>query len=84
MPYAVCVDPESRLGMVCLSGRVTGGDLIAANEVLYGDAAWSPGFDELWDCRAVEEMVVEIEHMRAIVAMESAAESPAGPEPTTA
>ena len=70
MPCVTTVSSDLRVGMVRASGYVTGKDLLHANEALYSDPAWRPGFDEFWDCTDIAEFDVDPGEMKAIVAME--------------
>lgn len=56
--------------MVCATGYVTGADLLDANEALYSDPAWRPGFDEFWDCSGITDFVVALDELKAVAAME--------------
>lgn len=70
MPCLTTVDPDLRTGLVRGTGYVTGIDLLRANEALYSDPAWQPGFDEFWDCSGIAEFDVSPDEMKAIAAME--------------
>lgn len=70
MPCTATVDSALRLGMVRAAGRVTGHDLLKANEALYSHPAWEPGFDELWDCIHITEFVVDLDEIQAVADME--------------
>ncbi len=41
-----------------------------AHSALYEDPRWRPGFDEVWDCRGINEFVVSLEEIRAVADME--------------
>ena len=70
MPFRIHVDPARRLGMAQVSGQATGADLFAANEALYSHPDWEAGFDELWDCRSIQEFVIDVGEMQALATME--------------
>lgn len=70
MPWSATVDPDLRVGMVRATGYVTGRDIFLANEALYSDPAWQPGFDELWDCSDISEFVVDLDELKDVAAME--------------
>ncbi len=67
MSYTLSVDPHLRLGMACMSGKVTGTEIAKACIDLYSDANWQPGFDELWDMSSIRGVDVSPEEMNAIV-----------------
>ena len=79
MPCLTHVDPALRMGMVRAIGYVSGADLARANEALYSDPAWVPGFDEFWDCSGIVEFDVSPEEMRAIADMEVSGQDRIGP-----
>jgi hypothetical protein len=58
MPYFHHVDPEIGFGTICLSGTVTGTDLIEAVSWFYANEEWVPGSRVLWDGRGVSEFAV--------------------------
>lgn len=70
MPCVTTVDSDLRVGMVRATGYVTGTDIARANEALYSDSAWQPGFDEFWDCGTIAEFDVSPEEMKQIAGME--------------
>ena len=70
MPYVTTVDPVRRIGLVRAFGSVSGEDLAAADDALYHDAAWQPGFDELWLCDGITEFSVLPHELKAVVHME--------------
>ena len=71
MPYVTTVDPERRVGLVRAFGSVSGEDLAAADEALYHDSAWQPGFDEIWLCDGITEFSVLPHELKAVVRMET-------------
>jgi hypothetical protein len=50
-----------------LSGSVSGEEYAEAVCALYGDAAWTPGADVLWDLSAIRELLVDQRGVDAIV-----------------
>ena len=79
MPCLPTVDARLRLGTVRATGRVTGAEIAAANEALYSDPAWRPGFDELWDCSEISEFVVDLGEIREVARMEVEGKERIGP-----
>lgn len=49
MAYHVHIEPQHRLGIVFLSGTVTGTTLTQAGFDLLHHPSWQRGFDEVWD-----------------------------------
>lgn len=49
MAHAVVVDPSVRVGVVVLTGHVTGGDMARARRALVDVPEWEPGFRLVWD-----------------------------------
>jgi hypothetical protein len=72
MPYLASVDPDLRLGLATVRGATFGCDLAEANEALYQNPKWQPGFDELWRCDAITEFVVLPSELKEVVEMETA------------
>jgi len=58
MAYRYRIDPAKERGTVTLHGAVTAAQIDAALCEVTADAAWRPGFDTLWDCRQIKELVV--------------------------
>ena len=78
MPCTAFVDPALGIGMVHAVGYVSGTDIANANESLYSDPAWRAGFDEMWDCSAIQEFDVSPSEMQAIAQMEVAGQERIG------
>lgn len=68
MPFAYRIDPDARLGAVAFYGDVTGADLVAAMEALFGDEAWEPGFSALWDGRGIERLTLGFTDYSSVLA----------------
>lgn len=58
MPYEVFILPERRLGVVRLFGAVTGDTIVQAIRELCASEEWTPGYNTLWDWRAMRELMV--------------------------
>lgn len=67
MSYLCRVLPEHHLGVALLSGPLTVDDFHGVLDRLYGNPNWKPGFDALWDARAVTELVLDEQDVAAIV-----------------
>lgn len=67
MAYRYRIDPAKERGTVTLHGAVTAAQIDAALCEVTADAAWRSGFDTLWDCRQIKELVVEWEGAQRVV-----------------
>ena len=56
MGHLARVLAEARLGVVTLSGAVDGRGLLLAMADVFLDPRWEPGFDVVWDGRAIREL----------------------------
>ena len=70
MAYVYIVDGERRLGAVRFEGQVTGGEVAEVSCLLFRHADWQAGFCELWDARDITELVVTLEEVRRVAAIE--------------
>ena len=70
MAYAYAIDKELRLGAVRFAGRVTGGEVAEAALLLFQHPDWQAGFCEMWDARATTELLVSLEEVRRVAAIE--------------
>ena len=59
MPFAYCISPEYRLGVVVVRGSITAADLRRAMGALFLDDRWRPAYRALWDARQIEKLVVD-------------------------
>lgn len=65
MPFAYEIEPERRLVVITLSGRVTGTTVVEALQAVVADARWKAGFDRVWDGRGITSLEIEPEEVRA-------------------
>lgn len=70
--WTYAIDPAEALAYGRMWGVVTGQDMLRLVAAVHGDAAWRPGFDAVWDCRAVTAHVVSPEEVQPLVAEEAA------------
>ena len=70
MAYTYLVDQERRLGAVRLEGQVTGKEVAEVSFLLFQHPDWQPGFCELWDARGITELLVTLEEVRRVAAIE--------------
>ena len=68
MAYKCVVRDDLQIGVVTLSGVVTGDTFLKALEALYGAADWVPGYNTIWDYRSVAELVVAPDEADQILA----------------
>lgn len=69
MPHAISVHPDVRVGLVVMTGHVTGSEMLEACQAVVSDEAWEAGFDELWDLLGAPEVDVSPEEIDALVAL---------------
>ena len=70
MAYTYLVDGERKLGAVRFEGQVTGDEVAEVSCLLFRHADWQAGFCELWDARGITELVVTLEEVRRVAAIE--------------
>lgn len=58
MPFSCHIASEQRIGVIRLYGGVSGDELIEAVKTLYSGDDWQPGFNILWDARAIAQLVL--------------------------
>jgi hypothetical protein len=58
--------PEEHLGTASASGRLKGVDIERMARLILYDPAWRTGFNMLWDCREITELVLDIEEVDGI------------------
>jgi hypothetical protein len=68
MPFVYRIDPNARLAAIAFFGDVTGRDLVAALEALFGDEAWEPGFQAVWDGRGLQSIRLSYADYGAVMA----------------
>lgn len=67
MPHAVSVSSEARVGVVVLTGYVTGRGAVRAGRDLLTQPGWEPGFDEVWDFLEAREVDFSPEGLNRLV-----------------
>ncbi len=67
MSYLCRVLPDHHLGVALFSGPLTVDDFHGVLNQLYGNPAWKPGFDALWDAREVTELVLDEQDVSTVV-----------------
>lgn len=67
MAYSCTIDYERRVGVVTLSGSVSDREIVHIIADLYGNPAWEPGFNTLWDCSKISELIIEQSGLSRIV-----------------
>ena len=69
MPFRVEIDPERRRALVEIDGTVTAAVVMEAMEELFGNPQWQPGYDGLWDCSGIQQLVMDPADLGALVAL---------------
>lgn len=72
MPYALSVHPALRVGVVRLTGAVTGNDLIAAAAGLAGRPDWQGDYRALWDAEDMAGLDFTFDDLITLVTQERA------------
>ena len=67
MPYVISVSSEARVGVVLLSGYVTGQTVVEGARALHSRPEWAPGFGEVWDFLDAQEVDFSPEGMDLLV-----------------
>ena len=68
MGVTVHVNSENRIGLIRQTGRVELPDLLESVQRLLTTLDWLPGYDIVWDCRQVTELVIGHEAASYMVA----------------
>lgn len=71
MAYSHQIFPEQNLTLICASGSVSGRDILASMDEMFGDPDWRLGMTQLNDYRDITEFVITPEDLRAILARET-------------
>ncbi len=69
MAFSYTIDAANRLARATLSGTVHGTELVAGARAIYKDPAWRPGFDTLWECTGITQLLLERDDIPSIVAV---------------
>lgn len=57
MPFTCRIHPDAHLAVLHFQDHVTAGHILDAIRAVAGDRDWQPGFNTLWDCRGIRELV---------------------------
>ncbi len=69
MAFPYLVERERRFVQAVMSGTVTGRDVAQTIEAIYADRDWQPGFDIIWNCAGVADLVFEPGDVERVVAL---------------
>jgi hypothetical protein len=69
MAFSYVIDSADRLATGTFSGSVAGRDIAAAFRTVYEDPAWQTGFDTLWECSGITELLLERTDLASFVAL---------------
>lgn len=67
MPFEIKIHPGKGIGVIQVAGDVDTNTILDVFDALVTSDRWTPGFDMLWNCRAVESLVVAPSETDAIV-----------------
>ncbi len=67
MPYRFCIDPDSEVAVVELTGAIDGDECVAAARALHGHPRWERRYDVIWDGRGITGLVIDPRDMKEIV-----------------
>jgi hypothetical protein len=70
MPWSYVIDSANRLARVAMAGTIRGADIAAAMQTIYADPAWQPGFDSLWECTGITELLFERDDLPTLVGLQ--------------
>jgi hypothetical protein len=67
--FSYVIDRAKHLATGTFSGSVTGAAIATAMQTVYVDAAWQPGFDTLWECTGITELLLGPDDLASLVAL---------------
>ncbi len=70
VPYSI--NAERRLVQAVFTGTVTGRDMAQTIEAIYDSPGWRPGFDIIWNCAGVSELIFETDDLEHLVSLQRA------------
>jgi hypothetical protein len=78
MPFSYAIDAKKQLATGTFSGSVEGAEIASVFRAVYTDVAWQPGFDTLWDCTGITQLLLGPADLASIVAVHREFSSVAG------
>jgi hypothetical protein len=69
MAFSYVIDGANRLATGTLSGSVSGAEMAYALRTVYQDVAWQPGFDTLWECSGITQLLLERNDLATLVGL---------------
>lgn len=79
MAYTVTIDQSAGRGTVRFTESVNGEALVASLLDLYGHALWRRGYDALWDWTSITELLLDVDDLKGLVALDHDLDDIAGP-----
>jgi hypothetical protein len=69
MAFSYVIDSAKRLATGTFSGSVDGATIASAFRTVYEDAEWRPGFDTIWECTGITELLLGRHDLANFVAL---------------
>lgn len=79
MAFSITVDPTAGRAVVCFSGTVDGESLVTTLLELYGHSLWRRGYDALWDFTGITQLLLDVDDLKSLVALDHELDDVAGP-----
>ncbi len=79
MAYTVTLDPPTGRALVRFTGTVDGEALVTSLVALYGHPLWRRGYDAVWDLTDVSELLLDVDDLKELVALDTDFDDLAGP-----
>ena len=70
VPFTYEIHRPNRLAIGTLTGTVRGRDIAAAIRTIYEDVAWEAGFDAVWECTGITELLFEQKDLHSFVELQ--------------
>ena len=69
MSFTYQIHREQRLAVAVSPAKLTSAEISAGMRQVFGDPAWQPGFDIIWDGRQIEQLLLTPEDIPEIMAV---------------
>jgi hypothetical protein len=69
--FSYSIDATNRLLLATLSGSVRASDIASALCAVYKDPNWKRGFDTVWDCTGIRELLFDRRDLQRLVGVQS-------------
>ena len=67
--FSYAIDSAKQFATGTFSGSVTGAAIASAMRTVYEDVEWRPGFDTLWECTGITELLLGRHDLASLVAL---------------